>query len=134
MTLQTHDRWPPTPDATSGAKRVLVVDDDAGVRGAMSLVLEFEGFRVDTAANGAEALDKARVGHPDAIVLDMQMPVLDGRGFISAWQAEPPEHRAPVLAMSAAEGSADADAPGVHAFLPKPFDPDTLLGKLARLI
>ena len=117
----------------SHGKSVLVVDDDPGIRSFMSIALRMEGFVVDTAADGAEALDKARHSHPDAIVLDLMMPVMDGRDFVKAWRAEPAETQAPVVMMSAGDWRAGPDEPGVAAFLAKPFDLETLLGKLDSL-
>ena len=119
---------------TSPGKSVLVVDDDAGIRTFMSIALRMEGFEVDTAADGAEALDKARLSHPDAIVLDLMMPVMDGRDFIKAWRAEPADNQAAVLVMSAGDARLGAEEPGVEAFLAKPFDLETLLGKLDSLL
>ncbi len=115
-------------------KSVLVVDDDPGIRTFMSIALRMEGFVVDTAADGAEALDKARRSTPDAIVLDMMMPKMDGRAFIDAWRAEPANRQAPVVVMSAGSAPIGVDESGVQAFLAKPFDLDTLLGKLDSLM
>ena len=119
---------------TSQGKSVLVVDDDPAIRAFMSLALRMEGFVVDTAADGAEALDKARHSHPDAIVLDLKMPGMDGCDFIKAWRAEPAVTQAPVLAMSAGDPRLGPDEPGVQAFLAKPFDLETLIGTLDSLL
>ena len=118
----------------SQGKSVLVVDDDPGIRTFMSIALRMEGFVVDTAADGAEALDKARHNHPDAIVLDMMMPRMDGRAFIEAGRAEPADRQAPVVMMSAGSVPHGVDEPGVQAFLAKPFDLEMLLGKLDSLM
>jgi two-component system, OmpR family, response regulator len=120
--------------ATGGEKSILIVDDDAGIRSFMALALRLEGFAVDTAADGAEALDKARRDRPDAIVLDLMMPTMDGHDFIRAWHAEPSDARAPVVVMSAGDGPLSADALGAQAVLAKPFDLDALLGQLAVLV
>ena len=64
--------------------RVLVVDDEADIRATVSAMLEIEGYDVDEAANGADALHARRgARRPDLILLDMRMPVLDGWGFAS---------------------------------------------------
>ncbi len=115
-------------------KSVLVVDDDPGIRSFMSIALRMEGFVVDTASNGAEALAKARQSHPDAIILDMMMPGMDGRDFVNAWRAEPANRRAPVVMMSAGSAPAGVDESSVQAFLAKPFDLEALLGKLDSLM
>src|SRR5207248_10941463 len=64
--------------------RVLVVDDDAGIRSIVAELLEDEGYTVDTADDGAQALQRAREAPPAAILLDLMMPVLDGWGFVGA--------------------------------------------------
>ena len=120
--------------AMNQGKSVLVVDDDPGIRAFMAIALRMEGFVVDTAADGAEALDKARQTHPDAIVLDLMMPGMDGRDFVKAWRAEPANKQAPVVMMSASDSRFGTDVPGVAAFLAKPFDLETLLGKLDSLM
>ncbi len=118
----------------SQGKSVLVVDDDPSIRAFMAIALRMEGFDVDTAANGVEALDKARQNHSDAIVLDLMMPVMDGRDFIRAWRAESFNDPAPVVVMSAGDARLGTEEPGVQAFLAKPFDLDLLLGKLVSLV
>jgi CheY-like chemotaxis protein len=60
--------------------RVLVVDDDASIRSVVSELLQDEGYVVDTAEDGAQALRRARDAPPEAILLDLMMPVLDGLG------------------------------------------------------
>ena len=58
--------------------RVLVVDDDAAVRDSLARTLRFEGHEVDTARDGLEALAMVRAGEPDAVILDVSMPAMDG--------------------------------------------------------
>ena len=71
-----------TPMATPGEKipeaRVLVVDDEANIVELLSVSLKFQGFEVATASNGAQALDRAREARPDAVILDVMMPGMDG--------------------------------------------------------
>ncbi|MBV9173586.1 MAG: response regulator, partial [Chloroflexi bacterium] len=62
--------------------RVLVVDDEPVIREVVAEALEFEGYAVETATNGAEALAKVRAHAPQAIVLDLMMPVMDGWAFL----------------------------------------------------
>ena len=58
--------------------QILVVDDDPAVRDSLARTLRFEGYRVTTAADGRQALDEVGAGAPDAVILDVSMPVLDG--------------------------------------------------------
>ena len=119
-------------------RRVLVVDDDPDIREVVALVLEDEGFGVETAVNGAEALEKVRENPPSGILLDMMMRVMDGAAFLRAWRSETPSSRVPVVVMSANQKAADALTLGAADFISKPFDVDDLLrladgrGELSR--
>ncbi len=115
-------------------KRVLIVDDDGGIRSFLSLLLHSEGFRIATAEDGAEGLAKALADPPDAILLDLDMPVLDGREFLRTWRQQPEGHASPVLAMSACAEPPRAGDLGADAFLPKPFEADRLLRELGGLL
>jgi CheY-like chemotaxis protein len=117
-----------------GHPRLLIVDDDPGIRGLLTSLFQGEGFRVVTATNGREALDKARAETPDAIVLDLRMPEMSGEEFLAAWRRSTPRRAVPVLAMSAYDRTATAEQLGVEAFLPKPFSMDALLSTVDRLV
>lgn len=110
-------------------QRVLLVDDSADLREMWRLWLTLWGFAVEEAQNGAEAVEKALSRPPDLIVIDLAMPVLDGRAAMQALASDPLTARVPVLAMSAqtcaAEGSATAET-----FLPKPAEPDQLIARI----
>lgn len=112
--------------------RVLVVDDDPVVQRLVSATLGDEGYRVLIARDGAEAVRLATAEAPDAIVLDLEMPQLDGRSAFRALR----EHgvRAPVLVLSANGASAARRELNAEAALDKPFDPTELLRRLARII
>src|ERR1700750_917966 len=69
------------PDNTPEA-RVLVVDDETNIVELLSVSLKFQGFEVHTASNGPAALDKAREVRPDAVILDVMMPGMDGFGVL----------------------------------------------------
>ncbi len=117
----------------SSGKRVLVVDDDPAIRDLLSMALEGEGYHVECARNGHDALDKVRRNPPNAILLDIMMPTMDGWCFLRAHHTLAAQCRAPVLVMTAAGGRRMARELGAADFLPKPFDLDTLLGKVAAL-
>jgi two-component system response regulator MprA len=120
----------------SNRKCVLVVDDDAAIRLLIADALEFEGYEVITATDGADALAKLLARHPDAIVLDLMMPVMDGRAFLAAArEAEMGGRSTPVLVLSASHDlPAIAPQLGVRACLCKPFDLDILLAVVERLV
>jgi CheY-like chemotaxis protein len=123
------------PDSASHPTRtVLIVDDDPSIRTFVSMALEGEGFQVDLAANGKEALTKVKKAPPSAIVLDLWMPVMDGPKFLVELRRTMPEPSIPVLAISAFDRIATADALGVEAFLSKPFTLDALVDTVHELM
>jgi CheY-like chemotaxis protein len=107
---------------------VLVVEDDEDSRNVLLLVLASEGYTVAAARNGLEGLQQARVLHPDVILLDLQMPVMDGVSFRRN-QARHPEIAAiPVICISALHNaSAIAREAGAVDCVTKPVDFDRLL-------
>jgi DNA-binding response OmpR family regulator len=112
--------------------RVLVVDDDASVTRLVSLSLLDEGFEVVTAANGEEALLAVDENDPDVIVLDLQMPVMDGETFYRHLRER--GVRTPVLVLSAYGARSASRRMGAEDALDKPFDPDLLARRVSRLV
>ncbi len=117
----------------SQGRCVLVVDDDPAIRDFLSAALKAKGYRVECAWNGREALAKVRRDPPDAILLDLKMPVMDGWCFLKDRGTLSAACRCPVLVMSAAGGRHMARELGAKDFLAKPFDLDALLGKVAAV-
>lgn len=111
---------------------ILVVDDDPTILATVSEALDFEGFPVVTATNGAEALEVVDRNRPSLVLLDMRMPVLDGWGFMRAVRER--RLNLTVVVMTAAADARrwarEVDAQGVLA---KPFELDDLLGAVMRL-
>jgi CheY-like chemotaxis protein len=105
--------------AWRGETRVLVVDDSADVRDSYAVALQDEGYAVETAADGSEALDRLR-WRPDVILLDLAMPVMDGYEFYSRMRALPGRH--PSVIVVSGTMPDPADLPGVNGILAKPFD------------
>jgi len=111
--------------------RVLVVDDEADIRATVSAMLEIEGYDVDEAANGADALHAVEEHAPDLILLDMRMPVLDGWGFAAELRRR--GHRTPIVVMTAARDAARwATEIAASAFVSKPFGFDDLILAVER--
>jgi two-component system response regulator MprA len=106
-------------------RRILVVDDDPDTRHLLQLVLELEGYAVDTAANGLDALHRARQIRPDVIVLDLMMPLMDGCGFRAAQLQDPRLAGVPVV-LTSASATIDRDTNGLtfSALFPKPLELD----------
>jgi two-component system, chemotaxis family, chemotaxis protein CheY len=105
---------------------VLVVDDDVTLRQTIALILEDAGYAVQTAAHGQEALDRIGVQPPALVLLDVHMPVLDGRAVLTRLQAG--EHHIPVVVMSAGTGARTvAEQYGADGHVTKPFELDDLV-------
>ena len=112
---------------------VLVVDDDPDVRGILGMLLVRDGYEVVTAIDGAAALEHVMDERIALVVLDLQMPRLDGDQFRRVYQER--GGHAPILLVTAAEVSpADLERLGVSAYVPKPFDIEVLLAKVHELI
>jgi CheY-like chemotaxis protein len=105
---------------------VLVVDDDEGVRAVLATALEDDGWTVQTAENGRTALETLRSARPEAIILDLRMPVMDGLTFARRYR-EFPEPRAPLILISATVTHASVAETGAVTGLRKPVDLDVLL-------
>ena len=102
---------------------VLVVDDQEVIRDTLQTALDDEGFTVECASNGQEALDILGHWKPCVILLDLMMPVMDGWAFCAAQQQS--GDRTPVVLLSAAgELREQAQALCAAGFIPKPFDID----------
>ena len=97
-------------DQASG-KRVLIVDDQADTRDAMSLFFELHGLQTATAANGREALERIAKGpRPALVLLDLMMPEVDGFAFLDAVRADPALSDLPVVVLTAKELTEDERA------------------------
>jgi CheY-like chemotaxis protein len=111
---------------------ILVVEDNAGIRQAMCEVLEDEGYAVEHASNGQQALDVMASGRlPWLILLDLNMPVMDGWTFRGIQLRDARLREIPVCVMSAA--SQYVGAPPSLRFLSKPISIDELLDAVGRL-
>ena len=113
--------------ATTPQKTVMVVEDEPVIRGLLCMTLEGENYRVESAEDGREALDKVGQVLPDAILLDLMLPNMDGWSLIAALSERSETERIPIIAVSAAQRGLNVGERGVHAFLSKPFDVDILL-------
>ncbi len=113
--------------------RVLVVDDDAAIREFLRDLLGSEGYEVDEAVNGAEAVERVRTDPPAAVLMDLMMPILSGAEATSRLKSDPTTASIPILAMSAGRNIATFGT-GIPAdgFVSKPFDLSLLVDTLAR--
>jgi CheY-like chemotaxis protein len=111
---------------------VLVVDDDPDILEAICDILEVEHYRVARARNGAEALERVAEERPDAILLDLMMPVMDGVTFAQHLRGRPGGD-VPIVVISADGNPQRAASVGARAYLAKPFDIETLLAHVAAI-
>ena len=113
-------------------RRVLVVDDDADIRETLSLILEDEGYDVQSAADGAAALAVLRSGPaPDVILLDLMMPVMNGWQFRDAQLKDLAFASVPVVVLSADSSLRDKASYFGGVYLSKPVNIDSLLTTIA---
>jgi CheY-like chemotaxis protein len=103
--------------------RILVVDDDPGVRRVVSDALRADGYQVDAVGNGQQALAAFGRHRPDALVLDLQMPVMDGPTLVRTLRERTKWGATPLVVMSATVGAGEAGHQlGARTCLTKPFD------------
>jgi CheY-like chemotaxis protein len=112
-------------------KSVLVVDDEPAIRNLEQAVLRSAGYDVLTASNGAEALEVMERTRPSVLVLDLQMPVMDGRELMQFLHRMP--GHPPVLLVTSFEAGRAQRELGTDAALQKPFLPDDFLARVEEL-
>jgi CheY-like chemotaxis protein len=120
-----------------GKPLILIADDRASSRELLRTVLERAGYAVLEAADGEAAVEQAQSGNPDLILLDLQMPKLDGYGVLARLRAEERFRTLPVLALTASAMSGDREkimAAGFTDYLSKPAGPELLREAVARLL
>lgn len=111
----------------SQEQRALVVDDDAGIRILVARVLARKGFEVDTACDGAEAIEKLLQHDYAVVTLDLMMPRIDGAAVVRYLVQHKPEKLGNVIVMTAFGAAAlEKVCPPVARFIEKPFDIDAL--------
>jgi two-component system, OmpR family, KDP operon response regulator KdpE len=114
--------------------RVLLVDDEDDLRTLIADLLREAGYAVDSARDGVEALGIVERAMPDLILLDIKMPVMDGRRFAVELSARYPE-RPPIVVVTATDsGPTRALETGAEGWVGKPFDIDRLLGMVERYV
>ena len=118
-------------------KRILVVDDEQDMVFGLRMMLEANGFNVLAAFDGQEALDKARMGNPDLIVLDLMMPKLDGYKVCRLLKFDEKYKKIPIIMLTARTSDAEQKMGfevGADAYLTKPFEQQVLMSKIKELL
>jgi DNA-binding NarL/FixJ family response regulator len=119
------------------SKRLLLVDDEPNLLRAVAACLRGEGYEVDTARSGEEALVHVAQRLPDLIVSDIRMPHMDGYAFARQLRGNPRTGLIPIVFLTAKDESAERIAgirSGVDAYLTKPFEPDELLAVIGNIL
>jgi DNA-binding response OmpR family regulator len=128
------------PDGVDGSdpgslpsRRILVVDDDEDIRKVVSHNLETEGYAVDTAEGGDEAMEVVKRHAPDLVILDIMMPVRDGYDVLAEIRANPDTAELPVVLLTAKRAESDiweGWSSGADYYMTKPFE----VGELLRFV
>jgi CheY-like chemotaxis protein len=115
---------------------VLVVEDDPAIRRLVTMVLKRQGYRLEAAADGVEAVLKLGISDYDVIVLDLMMPNLDGFTFLETLAEHQPERLRKVIVTSAASPAVIRERMmgGAYRLLPKPFDIHELVNAVQSCI
>jgi diguanylate cyclase (GGDEF)-like protein len=123
--------------SSTGGKRILVVDDDRNLRKIIQTNLELAGYEVVAVSNGVEALSTLDRMHPDLIVLDVMMPVMDGFEVARRIRQHPTNGNVPIIMLTAKAEVDDKLAgfeAGVDDYMTKPFGPQELLARVKAKI
>jgi CheY-like chemotaxis protein len=113
--------------------RVLVVDDHDDARELLALIVGSRGYEVATAANGREAVEQARHVRPDAVIMDLFMPVMDGYEAARILKGDPALAGIPILAYTARSSPSDLDGLFAGCCI-KPCPPGELLATLGQIL
>jgi DNA-binding response OmpR family regulator len=119
---------PPSPPT------ILVVDDIKEITALVRFLLEERGVRVFTAHDGSTALRLLAQERPDALVLDLAMPGLDGYAVIRQLRQDPERHEMPIVVLSGLGQRHEAMEAGADCYMEKPCHPDKLLANILRLL
>jgi len=114
------------------AKKVLIIDDDINDLETMKLVLLKEKYTINTADNGADALDSIRTNKPDAILLDIKMPTLSGYDLLRLLR-ERLNHKVKIIYVTIVPKN-DVDLADIDGFVQKPFMPAGLIKEVKRVL
>ncbi|HYO56471.1 response regulator [Archangium sp.] len=113
---------------------ILVVDDDASHRTLICDALEEMGYRTEQAANGREALDTLEREIPQAVLLDLRMPVMSGWGLLDALKKMPRARGLPIIIISGYGFEWEAELVGAAGYISKPVDLDKVRMTVQRII
>ena len=118
------------------SKTILTVDDSASIRQMVAMTLKSAGHQVLEAGNGAEGFDKATANSVDAVITDLNMPVMNGIEFIRKYRTHPSSKGVPIILLTTESDEtlkAEAKAAGATGWIVKPFKQDQLLAVIKKV-
>ncbi|NRA40346.1 MAG: response regulator, partial [Planctomycetes bacterium] len=118
-------------------KHILVTDDEAHIRELLFDLFEDQGCDITTASNGKQAINKMNSKHFDAVILDWQMPILDGSGFLDQLLELPANKRAPVIVVSGWQSGnllSEAQKTVAPVTISKPFKSDDMIEAVKEVL
>lgn len=118
------------------SRRILAVDDSPSMRMLLKASLTAQGFAIDSAEDGVDGLEQARINPPDLVITDINMPRMDGFALIEALRAEATLRDTPILVLSTEfsdEKKARARDAGATGWITKPFDAEKLAAAIRRV-
>lgn len=118
-------------------RKVLIVEDNEDNRIVYSTMLRHFGFDVDEAENGAEGILKARTNHPDLILMDIAIPLVDGWEAVQRLKKDPATSHIPIVALTAHAMPADRERAvqvGCDGYLAKPCEPRAVVEEVKRIL
>lgn len=119
------------------ARRILVIEDHPDSRELMSFLLTQSGYEVVSAADGMSGLEAARRTHPDLIISDIQLPLMNGFEVAAAIAADPDLAHIPLIAVTASAMAGDREniiRSGFHDYVSKPIEPETFVVQIGRYL
>ena len=122
---------------SQSVRRILLVDDEPGILKVIGKRLEIKGYEVVTAIDGQDGLAKARIGHPDAIILDLMMPKMNGMEVCAALKQDEHCRHIPIIIFTAKGGSMDEKLCrecGAEAYVTKSQDSAVLIEQIEALL
>jgi chemosensory pili system protein ChpA (sensor histidine kinase/response regulator) len=137
VTTTTLQATVPTALADAGRRVILVVDDSLTVRKVTSRLLEREGYRVVTAKDGVDALEALKDALPDVMLVDIEMPRMDGFELARSVRGDPRSAALPIIVITSRTAGKHRDQAaqlGVNAFLGKPYQEGELLQELEKVL
>jgi two-component system cell cycle response regulator DivK len=118
-------------------KRVLVIEDNENNLKLITFILKKHGYETIEATSGREGIDLAQQGKPDFILLDIQLPDMDGIEVLKAIRASEADGDIPIIAVTSYAMSGDRErllAAGCNGYIEKPIDPATVMGEIKKIL